>query len=186
METSDNNPATQPSEVSDNGVKDSSKEKTFTEEQVNKLIAKRVNEVNESNARRSKDAINEAIAEYERKQKLTEDERLNEERKARDAELAEKERNITMRENRADAIEALAAKGIDTKLADFVVDLDKDKQELKIKQLEKTFNEAVTKSVEAKLAGKTPTDFGDGSKQKDKGKTLTSAGYTSHGGAVAF
>lgn len=159
--------------------------KTFTEEQVNKLIAKRVNEVNESNARRNKAAIAEALAEYDRKQKLTEDERLKEERKAKDDELAEKERSITLRENRADAIEALAAKNIDTKLADFVLDLDKEKQELKIKQLEKTFNEAVTKSVEAKLAGKTPTDFGDGGKDKTKGKSLSGTGYTSHG-TVAF
>lgn len=159
--------------------------KTFTEEQVNKLIAKRVNEVNESNARRNKAAIAEALAEYDRKQKLTEDERLKEERKAKDDELAEKERSITLRENRADAIEALAAKNIDTKLADFVLDLDKEKQELKIKQLEKTFNEAVTKSVEAKLAGKTPTDFGDGGKDKTKGKSLSGTGYASHG-TVAF
>ena len=37
-----------------------------------------------------------------------------------------------------------------------------------ITKLNKAFNEAVSKAVEAKLAGKTPTDYGDGSKTTDK------------------
>lgn len=58
---------------------------------------------------------------------MTEEERLSEARKQKDDELAQKERSITLRENRADAIEMLAEQNIDTKLVDFVVDIDNGK-----------------------------------------------------------
>lgn len=166
--------------------KGSNSNKTFTQEEVNALIQKRVNDVNAKNDERNKQAIQEALADYDRKQKMTEEERLNEARKQKDDELAEKERNITLRENRADAIEQLAKLNIDTKLVDFVVDIDPNKTAENVKALEKAFNEAVSKGVEAKLAGKTPTDYGDGGKTKDKSdKKLNSQGYKGVGG-MAF
>ena len=58
---------------------------------------------------------------------MTEEERLSEARKQKDDELAQKERNITLHENRADAIEMLAEQNIDTKLVDFVVNIDNGK-----------------------------------------------------------
>ena len=159
-----------------------SNSKTFTQDEVNALIQKRVGEVNAKNEERNKQAIQEALADYDRKQKMTEEERLSEARKQKDDELAEKERSITLRENRADAIEQLAELNIDTKLVDFVVDIDKDKTAANVKALDKAFKDAVAKGVEAKLKGKTPTDFGDGDKTTGKNeKGLTSRGYTSKG-----
>ena len=160
-----------------------SNSKTFTQDEVNALIQKRVGEINAKNDVRNKAAIQEALADYDRKAKMTEEERLNEARKQKDDELAEKERNITMRENRADAIEQLADLNIDTKLVDFVVDIDKDKTAANVKALAKAFNEAVSKGVEAKLAGKTPTDFGDGGKTTSRSKegSISSRGYQNHG-----
>lgn len=163
--------------------KGSNSTKTFTQDEVNAMVQKRVNEVNAKNEERNKQAIQEALADYDRKQKMTEEERLSEARKQKDDELAEKERNITMRENRADAIELLAEQNIDTKLVDFVVDLDKEKTAENVKALTKAFNDAVAKGVEAKLAGKTPTDYGDGNKTASSGKesSLGSRGYKGHG-----
>lgn len=158
-----------------------SNSKTFTQDEVNALIQKRVGEVNAKNEERNKAAIQEALAEYDRKAKMTEEERLSEARKQKDNELAEKERSITLRENRADAIEQLAELNIDTKLVDFVVDIDKDKTAANVKALDKAFKDAVAKGVEAKLKGKTPTDFGDGDKTTGKDKGLTSRGYTAKG-----
>lgn len=114
---------------------------------------------------------------------MTEEERLSEARKQKDDELAQKERSITLRENRADAIEMLAEQNIDTKLVDFVVDIDNGKTAENVKALTKAFNDAVAKGVEAKLAGKTPTDFGDGKTTVDNGKksSISARGYHSHG-----
>ena len=156
-------------------------QKTFTQDEVNALIQKRIGEVQSKNDEANKKAIADAITEYERKAKLTEEERLNEARKAKDDELAQKERSITLRENRADGIEKLAELNIDTKMVDFVVDIDKDKMMDNITKLNKAFNEAVSKAVEAKLAGKTPTDYGDGSKTTDKKETVTPKGYRKNG-----
>lgn len=82
-----------------------SNSKTFTQDEVNALIQRRVGEINAKNDERNKQAIQEALADYDRKAKMTEEKRLSEARKQKDNELAEKERNVTMRENRADAIE---------------------------------------------------------------------------------
>lgn len=158
-------------------------QKTFTQDEVNSLIQKRIGEIQSKNDEANKKAIADAISEYERKAKMTEEERLSEARKQKDDELAQKERSITLRENRADAIEMLAEQNIDTKLVDFVVDIDNGKTAENVKALTKAFNEAVAKGVEAKLAGKTPTDFGDGKTTVDNGKksSISARGYHSHG-----
>ena len=52
-------------------------QKTFSQEEVNALIQKRIGEVQSKNDEANKKAIAEAISEYERKAKLTEEERLN-------------------------------------------------------------------------------------------------------------
>ena len=166
--------------------KGSNPNKTFTQDEVNTLIQKRIGEINAKNEERNKQAIQEALADYDRKQKMTEEERLSEARKQKDEELAEKERSITLRENRADAIEQLAELNIDTKLVDFVVDIDPEKTKENVKALDKAFKEAVSKGVEAQLKGKTPTDFGNGDKTTSKSdKGLTNRGYTSQG-VIAF
>lgn len=182
--TSQNSAATQPASGTTEEKAGSNSTKTFTQEEVNALIQKRVNDINSKNEERNKQAIQEALADYDRKQKMTEEERLSEARKQKDDELAEKERSITLRENRADAVEMLAQRNIDTKLVEFVVDIDADKTAENVKALEKAFNEAVAKGVEAKLAGKTPTDFGDGNKTKDKNR-LSAQGYKGVG-TMAF
>ena len=166
--------------------KGSNSNKTFTQDEVNTLIQKRIGEINAKNEERNKQAIQEALADYDRKQKMTEEERLSEARKQKDDELAEKERSITLRENRADAIEQLAELNIDTKLVDFVVDIDPEKTKENVKALDKAFKEAVSKGVEAQLKGKTPTDFGNGDKTTSKSdKGLTNRGYTGQG-VIAF
>ena len=166
-------------------IEEKTNSKTFTQEEVNNLVSKRISEEKAKADERSKNAIAEAIKDYDRKAKMTEEERRKELIKAKDDELAEKERKITLRENRADAIEKLAELNIDTKLVDFVADIDKEKMESNIERLSEVFNSAVTKAVEQKLAGHTPTDYGDGNKTGMINKTLTQTGYR-RAGVTAF
>ncbi len=181
------NTSTQNSAPTTDGDKTEAKgsSRSFSQDEVNAMMQKRINEINAKNDKATEEAVSKALKEYERKQKMTEEERLNEARKQKDDELAEKERNITLRENRATAIEELAKLNIDTKLVDFVVDLDADKTVSNIEALSKAFNEAVSKGVEIKLAGKTPTDFGDGGKKSSETKEVSSRGYRA-GGMTAF
>ena len=157
MDDNNNNPA--PDKTGDNGDKSEPNEKTFTQDQVNDIVSKRLSEANQKADKRVKDEVAKALAEAERQSKLTESESEKEFKAKQKAELDERERNITLRERRADAKDVLADKGIDSSLVDFVIDVDEEKTNLNIEKLEKAFNAAVEKGVQAKLKGNTPEDY---------------------------
>lgn len=93
-----------------------------------------------------------------------------------------------MRENKAEASVQLSKIGLDPKLASLIVDVDMDKTKENIKVLEKAFNASVDATIKKRLAGKTSTDFGDGSKDKStsKNKSDLSSGRYRAAGTVAF
>jgi hypothetical protein len=105
--------------------------------------------------------VEEAVKEAQRLAKLSADEREKELLAEQSKKNQAKEQELTLRENRADAIEALTELNIPKpkEAAEFVVDLDKKKQEEKIAN----FNEIVTTLaqalVEDQLKGDTPKDI---------------------------
>jgi len=156
--------------------------KTFTQSEVDEIVSKRLQREKSQADENYKLNIARERAEWERQSKLTEEQRANEAQAKRAQELDEKERNITLRENRATAIEELAKKNIDTSLVDFVVDLNVEQMESNIKALEKSFNTAVQKAVDERLqrAGSTPQDFGSGA------RTTTTKNKRALRGTVSF
>lgn len=133
--------------------------KTFTQADMDNLAGKIRGEEKAKNDQAIKDAVANAIAEERRQAKLTEEEREKEAKTKREAELKEREDNITLRENRVKAQEMLAKKNIPIDLVDFVVDLDATKMEDKIEILAKTYNKSVETGVTDKLKGNPPKDF---------------------------
>lgn len=177
----------QPSGADDAGVKNDGDSKTFTQEQVNAIVQKRINEANQKAEEKRKADIAAALAEHDRQAKLTEEQRADEARKKKDDEVSQRERDVTLRENRAEAIEILAEKQLDPKLVDLVVNIDGDKMKSNIDNLEKVFNEAVKKAVDARMSGNTPTDFGDGGKTTGgSGEAKFSNHTVKHDGTVGF
>ena len=162
----ENNPAPK-NDSGDKGQED--KPTTFTQEQVNDVVSKRLAEAN-TKARKLKDEVSKALAEAERQSKLSEAEREKEFKAKQQKELDDRERTITLRERRADAKDALSDRNIDTDLVDFVIDIDEDKTNTNIDKLEKAFNKAVEAGVKAKLAGTSPEDLGAGTKPKSETK----------------
>ena len=142
--------------------------KTFTQEEVNEIISKRINEINTKNKANTEDAVNKAIAEYERKAKLTQEERDKEERSKRELALKEREDNITLRERRLEAQEELRKNNVPIDLVDFVVTLDADKTKANIEALVKTYNKSVEDGITAKLKGNPPQDFSNSNEQDKK------------------
>ena len=100
--------------------------KTFSQEEVNEILRKRVNEVNSKNDERVKVAISDAIKEYERQAQLSAEEKAAEETKKREAELEAKEHDLLIRENRAEAREILQEKNISQEILEYVVNSDLD------------------------------------------------------------
>ena len=100
--------------------------------------------------------LDRRIAEYDRQAKLSEEEREAERRAQSERELAEKELQITLRENLFNAKNVLIEKGMSHELAELVVDADVEKQEQNIATLEKQFGKAVEAAVAERLKGSTP------------------------------
>lgn len=153
---SNNSQANQTAGEANNGEK----QVTFTQDQVNELIQKRVNELNKKSDEKTKQAVADALSEYERKAKLTEEERATEAQKAKLAEIEERERSITMRERRSDCLTELSKKNIPTEFADYLVNQDKDKMTESIDLFSKLWEEKLMEGVQAKIkaSGATPTD----------------------------
>ena len=130
----ENNPAPE----NDSGNKgQEEKPTTFTQEQVNDIVSKRLAEANTKAEKKLKDEVSKALAEAERQSKLSEAEREKEFKAKQQKELDDRERTITLRERRADAKGALSDRDIDTDLVDFVIDIDEDKTNANIDKLEK-------------------------------------------------
>ena len=149
-------PATDNKEVNKGG-------KTYSQTDMDNLAGKIRAEEKAKNEQAINDAVASAIAEYERKAKLTEEEREKEAKSKREAELKEREDNITLRERRIEAQELLNAKNIPTDLVDFVIDLDAEKTKANVEKLAKNYNKSVETGVTDKLKGTPPTDFSNSS-----------------------
>lgn len=176
----DTKKTTQPVDTANTGteeVKDAGK--SFTQTDMDNLAGKIRNEEKAKSEQAIKEAVASAIAEYDRKAKLSEEEREKEARSKREQELQTREQKITLRERRIDALEELQAKKIPVDLVDFVLDLDESKMKDNIEKLAKIYNKSVETGVTDKLKGNPPTDF-SGSKNNDNGNK------PKYSGTVAF
>lgn len=163
----------------DNQVEENQDSKSFSQEQVDGIVKARMERF-EKKAQEDRDkAIAEALADAERKAKLTAEERATEESTQQRKKLEEMERDISLRENRADAREALQEKNISTELVELIVDVDAEKQEQKLEKLESAFTKAVEEGVTAKLKGTPPEDYSGGDTKKK-------ADSVNKGGTTAF
>lgn len=122
--------------------------KTYTEEEVQSLIDRRVTQALKTQARKQESKAKEA----EKLARMNEQEKYEYELEQREKALAEKERAFALERNKNIASQILADKDIDVSLADFVVAEDADTMNENIKRLAK----GIAKSVEKRLAGKAP------------------------------
>lgn len=130
--------------------------KTYTQEEVNDLLQKeadkRVTEALKKAERKNADKVKEA----EKLAKMDADERYKYELEQREAAIAEKEKQLALAENKTVCATILSDKGLPVGLVDFVVDVDADTMNGKIKTLDKYFKNAVKAEVEKRLSSTTP------------------------------
>jgi hypothetical protein len=148
--------------------------KSFTQADMDNLAGKIRGEEKAKTEELIKQATANAIAEYERQAKLTQEEKDREAKTKREAELRERENAITLRERRIEAQEMLSQKNIPIDLVDFVVDLDLSKTKDNIEKLAKTYSKSVETGVTDKLKGQPPKDFSSNN-NTDKSKKIMSA-----------
>ena len=171
----DDNKNTQTVDTANTVTKEDNAGKTFSQADMDNLAGKIRNEEKTKSEQAIKDAIAQAIAEERRQAQLTADERENEAKQKREAELKAREDSITLRERRLMAQEMLSQKNIPIDLVDFVVDLDESKTKENIDKLAKTYNKSVENGVTDKLKGTPPPDFSNTNTNTDKPKKVMSA-----------
>ena len=132
--------------------------KTFSQEEVNGIVAKRLSEANAKTEETISKKLAEAQADWERKAKLTEEEKANEAQQAKIKELEDRDRTITMRERRAEALTELVEKNIPADFVDYVTDVDEGKTKENIEKLAKVWSKSIEEAVKAKIEGTTPSD----------------------------
>lgn len=130
--------------------------KTFTQEDVNKIVSDRLAKERAKWEKDFETKLNEAKTEAEKLAKMNADQKAEYERQKREEELAKREGEITRRELRATALETLAEKGLPKQLADILVYTDAEACQKSIESVEKVFREAVEAAVNERLKGDPP------------------------------
>jgi transketolase len=153
---------TTPTEGEKNGGENSSTDeqepKAITPEQhqaeLNRIAAKTRKEERE----KLDELLEEKRKEWERQAKLSADEREKEARERQEKEVRERELNITIRENKAEAIETFAERGLPTNLVTFVVNANKEEQQANIDTFDKAWKLALEAAVSDRMKGTAPKD----------------------------
>ena len=126
--------------------------KTFTQDELNAIIDKRL----ERERRDAQARIDKAVTEAQKLAKMNAEERLEHERQARETALKEREAEITKRELRAEAKSQLSDKGLPVEFADALPLSDAESTNQAIDVFEKAFRAAVEKAVNERLKGTAP------------------------------
>lgn len=146
--------------------------KVFTQEELDTIINNRL----EREKKVAKAELDSAIAhtktETERLAALSQEEKQKELLAKQSKETEEREKTLTLRENKLDAQAKLDELKIPIKFADFVLDIDKEKMEGKIKVLSDSWNDAIKEGVSRQLAGNPPKDFSKNNSTNDKPKLV--------------
>ena len=137
--------------------------KTYTQEELDALLQAEADRRVSQALKKAEKKNAEKVREAEKLAKLSEQERFQYELEQREKAIAEKEKQMALMENKAEASKALNERGISIALADFVVAEDADTMMDNIKLLEDEFKKSVKAEVEKRLAGSSPKkNLGDG------------------------
>lgn len=152
--------------------------KTFSQEEVNKLISERLGKEKNKWEKDFQSKLEEQKSEAEKLAAMNAEQKADHERQKRDKALSDREAEITRRELRATALETLAEKGLPKGLADILNYADADATQSSIDAVEKSFREAVEAAVNEKLKGNPPrTGSNAASKAGEFGKKLAESQF---------
>jgi len=126
--------------------------KTFTQEEVDKIVQSRL----AKEAKKNADAVAAARTEAQKLATMSAEEKAAHEQQERETKLAQREAEIARRELRATALQTLGEKQLPAELADVLDYTDADKCSASIARVEKAYRAAVQKGVEERMKGNPP------------------------------
>lgn len=133
-------------------------ERKFTQADMDKVIGERLKKAEAKKQTEIDLAVKRAMAEYDRKAKMTEAERAAEASKQREDELTKREHELAVRENRNRAIEELRKKNIPVSLVDHIATADADETDDNIAAFEQDWTNALAEAVKDAARGSAPRD----------------------------
>lgn len=146
-----------PTQGQDNSTPETDSEnRTYTQAEVDELLQREVDRrITSALAKQQKK--NEAkLKEAEKLASMSAQEKYEFELSQREAAIAEKERQLTLAENKNIASKILAEKGLSLTLVDFVIADDAETMNSNINILDRAFKASVKAEVEKRIGGKTP------------------------------
>lgn len=133
-------------------------DRKFTQEDMDRVVKKRLQAAEAKHQQALDAAVKKAIADYDRKAKMTEADRAAEASKEREAELTRREQELAVRENRNRAIEELTKKNIPTSLVDYIATADADETDENIANFEADWSKALAAAIKDAARGTAPRD----------------------------
>jgi len=130
--------------------------KTFTLEEVQKMIQSETDKRVTQALKTAELKNNKKVKEAEKLATMSATEKYEYELQQREQAIADKERELTLAENKAAAASILADKGISATLVDLVVTDNADTMHENIDKLDKAFKASVKTEVEKRLASNAP------------------------------
>lgn len=130
--------------------------KTYTQEEVDMLLQKESDRRVTAALQKAELKNQQKLKEAEKLAAMNEADRYKYELEQREKAIAEKERQLALAENKAEASKILGEKGISQRLVDFVVAEDAETMNANIQLLDKCFQESVKKEVEKRLSSHNP------------------------------
>lgn len=144
--------------------------KTYTQEEVDKLLLAETDRRVNMALKKEKEAADKKVKEAQKLAAMSAEQKYEYELQQREAAIIEKERQLTLAENKNAASKVLADKGLDLSLVDLVLAEEAETMNANINLLDKAFKKSVKAEVERRLASKTPQSTLDTNKtysQKD-------------------
>lgn len=130
--------------------------KTYTEEEVQKLLQQETDRRVTSALKKQEQKNQAAVREAQKLAQMNEAEKFQYQLEQREAAIAAKEKELALMENKNEASKILADKGLSLALVDFVVAEDAETMNENIKTLETAFKASVKAEVEKRMGGSTP------------------------------
>ena len=146
--------------MNNGGVVDNStqpeEKKTYTQEEVNELLQKEADRRVSQALQKQEKKNAEKLREAEKLARMNEQEKFQYELEQREKAIIEKEKALSLAENKNEAGKILADKGLSLSLVDFVVAEDAETMKRNIELLDREFKKSVKMEVEKRLSSSSP------------------------------
>lgn len=131
--------------------------KTYSQEEFEKALQSETDRRVSMALQKKEKEMSKKLSEAEKLAKMSEEDKFRYQLEQKEQELAAKEREFLLRDNKMAAMKVLADKEIPVDLVEFVVAEDADVMNANINKLDKYIKNAVAAQVKARLASSTPT-----------------------------